>query len=111
MSELDTTVTELKVEQAIPMTSNGETSKNVPGETTTMSPSIPTTPTDQPTDNETCPDAPKRRRRRKRKQSYRDMMNSITHSQRTDEEVRTEHLAKIQAGLGGGRFSKFERLE
>ena len=61
---------------------------------------------------EPTPSGTKKRRRKKQKlSSYRDIMNTVlAGSESTDSHAREEQRERIRRNLGGGAFSKLDRI-
>jgi len=59
----------------------------------------------EPVANET----PKKKKKVK-KNRYKDIIASRMTSSRTDEDVQREHKEKLEASMGGGQFSKVEKI-
>jgi hypothetical protein len=56
------------------------------------------------------PEEKKVKKKKKKKQSYQDLMSSFTKPTQTDEEVRQAHQARLASSLGGGQFSKLDKI-
>ena len=56
------------------------------------------------------PEEKKVKKKKKKKQSYQDLMSSFTAPTQTDDEVRQAHQARLAASLGGGEFSKLDKI-
>ena len=53
---------------------------------------------------------PEKKKKKKKKQSYKDLMAGFTSPTQTDEEIRQAHQAKLASSLGGGQFSKLDKI-
>ena len=45
-----------------------------------------------------------------KKLKYKDLMNQIIKCERSDEEIQKEHRQKILSSIGGGAFTKIEKI-
>ena len=70
----------------------------------------PPEPTPPPAAEEARPAAKSPVKKKKKKNAYASMMAGIMAPTMTDEEKAAEQLKKLQSGLGGGTFSKLDKL-
>ena len=52
----------------------------------------------------------KKKNKKKKKKSYKSLIKSIIGKPKTDAEVKAAHQAKIKSVLGGGQFSKIDKI-
>lgn len=51
-----------------------------------------------------------KKKKKKKKGSYKDLMSSILQTSKTEEQARQDRLRQLQQHLGGGTFSKLDRI-
>ena len=54
--------------------------------------------------------SPMKKKKKKKKNSYKDMMSGIMAPTRSEEEARKEYEEKMKQTLGGGEFSKLDKI-
>lgn len=52
----------------------------------------------------------KKNQKKSKKKKYKDLIGSIMSSSISEEEEKRQHLEKLQKSLGGGQFSKLDKI-
>jgi len=68
--------------------------------------------TETPTKTEiaTIPKIPKKVKRKKKKNRYKDILASAMAPTKTEADSKDDHIAKLKASMGGGQFSKVDKI-
>ena len=58
----------------------------------------------------TAPIAPVKKVKKAKKNKYKDLMAGLTAPTRTEDELTKAHEDKLKKGMGGGQFSKLDKI-